>query len=62
MKLEKEKINDNNILSGRYTINVKTHKNIKRNLPYIKYNISVPIFNKMTSKELIDYIYLISVI
>ena len=52
MKLEKEKINDNNILSGRYTINVKTHKNIERNLPYMKYNISVPIFNKMTSREL----------
>jgi len=56
-KLEKEKINDNNISAGRYTINIKTHKNIKRNLPHMnkpinmKYNISVPIFNKMTSRE-----------
>ena len=54
-KLEKDD-KDNSLSIGKYTLNVKTQK-IKRNLfksyePLgIKYNISVPIFNKMTSRE-----------
>ena len=54
-KLEKND-KDNNLSIGKYTLNIRTQK-IKRNLFKsnetlgIKYNISVPIFDKMTSRQ-----------
>ena len=57
---EKEPIKLNNDLTGgKNTFNAKRHSIFKRNIPNnlkmmqnrVKYNISVPIFNKMTSRE-----------
>ena len=59
-KTEKEPNNNinNNLTAGKYSLNIQREKIMRKKIPNVKlnqikmkYNISVPVFNKMTSRE-----------